>query len=132
MTVCKSNPKTERHAGNKAKCRDGNFIRLSISPEVTAYRPLRFLLRVVCDRALLLVVALLLAVFLLLFKVLLLPAAVLLRLVVLLAVLLAAFLLPLMVRLRELGFFLRVAVVFNPAALDPAVRAALRSSISLI
>jgi hypothetical protein len=96
------------------------------------YLPLRFLLRVVCDRALLLVVTLLLPDFLLLRMVLLLPADALLRLEVLLAVLLAAFLLPLMVRLREPGFFLRAAVVFNPAVLDPALRAPLRSSIPLI
>jgi len=96
------------------------------------YLPLRFLLRVVCDRALLLVVTLLLPDFLLLLKVLLLPAETLLRLAVLLAVLLAAFLLPLRLRLRELGFFLRAAVVFNPAVLDPALWAPLRSSIPLI
>jgi hypothetical protein len=96
------------------------------------YLPPRFLPRVVCDRALLLVVTLLLPDFLLLLMVLLLPTDALLRLKVLLAVLLAAFRLPLMLRLREPGFFLRVAVVFNPAVLDPALRAPLRSSISLI
>jgi hypothetical protein len=34
----------------------------------------------------------------------------------------AAFLTPLRLGLRELELFLRVAVVFNPAVLDPALR----------
>jgi hypothetical protein len=103
--------------GNKAKCRHGNFARLGISPEVIVYLSLRFLPRVVCDRALLP-----------LFEVLLLFADALLRL----EVLLAAFLLPLMLWLRELEFFLRAAVVFDLVVLDPAPRAPLRSSIPLI
>jgi hypothetical protein len=108
--------------GNKAKCRYGNFARLGISPEVIVYLSLRFLPRVVCDRALLPLDLLPL------FEVLLLPADVWLRFEVLLAV----FLLPLMLWLRELGFFLRAAVVFDLDVLDPALRAPLRSSIALI